>query len=119
MLRITQAQMDLMSASMHERFERAMAAHARATFPAQTAQASEAQLLDAIRFVVQQGQGYGILFQDDLRRFMELFFSHGPHFLSDARFAPLLTALQREDVDGTQKMDEVDRVERAVLMGRL
>ena len=119
MLTITQAQMDLMSAAMHERFEKAMAAHARATFPAETAQASDAQLFHAIRFVVQQGQGYGIVFQDDLRRFMELFFSHGPHFLSQARFAPLLAALQLDDVDGTQKMDEVDRIERAVLMGRL
>jgi hypothetical protein len=78
----------------------------------------ELALLGAVRAIVTHGNTFGIVLQDDLRRFMELCFSHGHSFLEQERFSPLLWSLQRADLDGTQKMDEVDRRERAILMGR-
>jgi hypothetical protein len=116
-LTISQMQMDLLSSSIYARVETAMTKHARETFPEKTQQASNLQLSGAIRFVVEQGNTYGIVLQEDIRRFMELFFSHGPDFLGETRFAPLLNTLQRDDLSGTAKMNLIDMLEPALVVG--
>ena len=112
---VTAEQMVQLSEAKRSQFEQLMIRHIRANFSREAQPVSDEKLLLAVRFAMELGERYGIVLQDDLRRFIEFLSTYGSQFSNRPQFASVVEVLARQDLDGTEKMDRVDRLEQYLI----
>lgn len=106
MLTIRQTQITAFEKPIEKRFEKRMLAHLRMRFAARLSGKKDETILVAIQYGAEKAQGYGIVREYDIRRYLEHMVQHGPQFhLTD--WAQPVLALRG---DGRDKMDRIDAI---------
>jgi hypothetical protein len=100
---------------MREQFEECLVTHLQEKFPERTQDFSDDSLRVVVQDSVKQAEGYGIASEEDLRRFLEYVLLYGTQLdrREDTRW--IGETLRRPDLDGTAKMDLLDRLELQAL----
>lgn len=102
--------MEIFGDNMRRQFERRMTHHLRARFPKETMTLDERSLQDVVVSGIRQAEGYGIDFEEDVRRYLEYMMVLSPDFDADPHTAWAGAILRRDDIDGALKMDHIDNV---------
>jgi hypothetical protein len=102
--------MELFSDYMRHQFEGRMTHHLRARFPDETRAFDEHSLHEVVIWGIRRAEGYGIDFEDDIRRYLEYMMVLSRDFDTNLQTAWAGDILRRRDVDGARKMTEIDNV---------
>jgi len=113
-VKIQQAQLDAISARLRADFEDRLQRHLCESYPDTIGAMPPAVRLASVRLWIGRAEGYGIVLQDDIRRFAELWAGHGDSMETDPERPWIGTTLRRSDLDGTEKMDLLDALETSV-----
>lgn len=112
MLLVQREQMDRLGTQRRLEFEHRLAQHLRAAFPGVVERKADDALLETVRSGCRTGARFGIVQQDDLRRLLEFLMTHDQAIRSDDRVRDeVMAILGRQDIDGTRKMDALDRLD--------
>ena len=118
MLNISQAQMGQFGAYARERFVVGMVRHLRQKFPDRAAGVSDDTLRALVHSGIRQAEAHDVVFEDDIRRFLEYLVIYGSP-LDERPQAPWLgRILHRDDIDGAAKLDLIGEHELALLRGQ-
>lgn len=111
MLHIRKEQMDVLRAYMCRQFEQRMVKYVRGKFYNQVKDLSDEKIYTFVQYSMNKAKQYCIEYEDDIRRYIEYLVIYGT--LLDAREEPqwIVDILQRDDLDGTAKMDLIDNCE--------
>ena len=110
MLQIRRSQMEAFSKQMEDAFVKRMVRHLRADFPEELT-AHDLQETDLDRFArrgVNDARGYGVVNEKDVQLYIECMVLLCPDFDRSDRFPWAGETLKREDLDGEQKMDQIN-----------
>src|SRR5438067_2425975 len=114
MLQIRPQQMKTLSQRMLDDFVEEMVTHLIAIYPADTSK----KTLDGLRaFVIggiSEAEEYGIIYQPDIRRFLEFITPRGSDWEERVESSWALTLLRDQHLSGTAKMDRIDDQELLV-----
>jgi hypothetical protein len=114
MLKVRREQMETFRTQRQARFVQRMVDYLRVTFSTQTKNLTD----DHLRETVQQGErkahDYGIVYEDDIRRFLGYVVVYGLTLDSHPQTQWIADILHRHDIDGTVKMDFLDDYELRV-----
>ena len=108
MLVIRDDQIEAFDESMLRNFKNRMVSHLRTACPQETSDMSEEELRALIQGGIDKAESYEIFEDDDVRRFLEYMLILNPDFDQDSSFPEIQEILNDEEMDGTEKMDEVD-----------
>jgi hypothetical protein len=111
MLTIREEQMQALSGLVLEQYERRMVEHLRATFPDRTKNLQDDRIRAAVQSCVKNANDHGIVYEDDIRRFIEYVVIYGTALDARAETRWIGDILRRDDLDGTAKMDLIDSLE--------
>ena len=109
---IRKEQMDTFSKSQVDAFVARMVKHLRGDFPAQceAQQLQEEDLDSFVRQGMTDAKQYGVVYEDDIRLYIECRVLLSPKFDRDKKNYPWAgEILRRDDIDGTAKMNEIDQ----------
>ena len=108
--RVREGQMRAFSEELETRFVTRMVRHLRDDFPADLArQKLEVKDLEPlVRRGLAESRKYGVVNEGDVERYVECMVVLSPSFDVDPKFRWAKEILQREDLDGESKMDEID-----------
>jgi len=108
MLVIRDDQIQAFDESMLRSFKNRMFSHLRKVCPEETSNMSEEELRSLIQGGIVKAESYEIFEDDDVRRFLEYTLILKPDFDQDSSFPEIQEILNDEEMDGTEKMDEID-----------
>ena len=108
MLVIRDDQIEAFDESMLRNFKNRMVSHLREACPEETSDMSEEELRALIQGGIDKAESYEIFEDDDVRRFLEYMLILNPDFDQDSSFPEIQEILNDEEMDGTEKMDEID-----------
>ncbi len=108
MLKIRPEQDQALSAYMRESFVKRAAAHLRTAVPDKTAQMPEAELLEFVRRGTEHAEGYKVVIEWDVCRFLEYRMRYGATFDTSAKTPWIGETLRNPAYDGTSKMDRIE-----------
>jgi len=108
MLVIRDEQIEALDESMLRSFRNQMVSHLRKACPEETSNMSEEELGSLIQGGIVKAESYEIFEDDDVRRFLEYMLILNPDFDQDSDFPEIQEILNDEEMDGTEKMDEID-----------
>lgn len=117
MLTIRRKQMVVFTEAMRELLESRLESHLRSACPARTSAMTRARLRELVHQGVDRAGAHGVVFELDLRHYLELALRHGPGFdkAPETRWAGEILA--RRDLDGTEKINRLLDFELFVLGG--
>jgi len=115
MLIIRDEQMDVLRAHMRRQYEQRIVKHLREKFPDRTKDLPDKRIRDAVQNSMKKAESYGLEYEDDIRRFIEYLVIYGTKFDTQEETRWIGDILQRNDLDGTAKMDMIDNCEIEVL----
>jgi len=108
MLVIRDEQIKALDESMLRSFRNRMVSHLRTACPEETSDMSDEELRALIQRGIDKAESYEIFEDDDVRRFLEYMLILKPDFDQDSSFPEIQEILNDEEMDGTEKMDEID-----------
>jgi len=108
MLVIRDEQIEALDESMLRSFRNRMVSHLRTACPEGTSGMSDEELRVLIQGGIDKAESYEIFEDDDVRRFLEYMLILKPDFDQDSSFPEIQETLTHEEMDGTEKMDEID-----------
>jgi glucose-6-phosphate 1-dehydrogenase len=108
MLVIRDEQIEALDESMLRSFRNHMVSHLRKACPERTSGMSDEELRALIQGGIDRAESYEIFEDEDVRRFLEYMLILNPDFDQDSSFPEIQEILNDEEMDGTEKMDEVD-----------
>jgi glucose-6-phosphate 1-dehydrogenase len=108
MLVIRDEQIKALDESMLRSFKNRMVSHLRRTCPEETSGMSDEELRTLIQDGINKAESYQIFEDNDVRRFLEYMLILNPDFDQDSSFPEIQEILNDEEMDGTEKMDEID-----------
>ena len=108
MLVIRDEQIEALDESMLRSFKNHMVSHLRKVCPEETSGMSDEELRALIQGGIDKAESYEIFEDDDVRRFLEYMLILSPDFDQDSSFPEIREILNNEEMDGTEKMDEID-----------
>ncbi len=108
MLVIRDDQIEAFDESMLRSFKNRMFSHLREACPEETSRMSDGELRALIQGGIDKAESYEIFEDNDLRRFLEYMLILNPDFDQDSSFPEIQEILNHEEMDGTEKMDEID-----------
>ena len=108
MLVIRDDQIEAFDESMLRSFKNRMVSHLREACPEETSDMSDEELRALIQGGIDRAESYQIFEDDDVRRFLEYVLILSPDFDQDSSFPQIQEILNHEEMDGTEKMDEID-----------
>ena len=100
--------MEALSEHMGRQFEDRMVKHLRATFPEQTLPFDDNGLRNLIVGGIKRAEGYGIVFEDDIQRYLEYMMVLSQDFDTNPHTSWAGDILRGGDTDGAQKMTRID-----------
>jgi hypothetical protein len=115
MLIIRDEQMDVLRAHMRRQYEQHIVKHLREKFPDRTKDLPDKRIRDTMQNGMKKAEGYGLEYEDDIRRFIEYSVMYGTKSDNQEETRWIGDILQRNDLDGTAKMDMIDNCEIEVL----
>jgi hypothetical protein len=107
---IRQQQMEMLSHQMQQQFENRMVAHLRMNFPSHHLTANEQSLRTLIRKGIERTKDYDVVFEDDIRRFLEYMVVISPDFDANPATSWAGDILRSKNATGVQKMRRIDNV---------
>lgn len=116
MLRIRKEQNDALAEYMLSEFVKRVMVHLRAEYPQETQPMNDEELRDFVEDGIQKAEGYNIELEDDVQEFIEFMVVYGPKFDNDPKFRWAKQILDNNDLDGSEKMDEIGQKEAFLLM---
>lgn len=119
MLSICKKQMEIFSNTMLKRFEYRLLEHLRERFPEQTKDLPDEKILFVVQTGMKKAETFGIIYEDDIRRFIEYLVIYGTRLDIREDFQWIGDILHRDDLNGTAKMDRIDTLELQVLRRQL
>ncbi len=111
MLILRKEQIDALKAAMRRRFEIRMVEHIRQTFPDHTKNVSDEKIHYAVQEITRKAEGFGIEFEDDIRRFIEYIVIYGTQLDVKEETLWMANILRCDNLNGTTKMDMIDDYE--------
>ena len=111
MLMIRKKQMEYFREHANKQFRDRMAVHLRSNFLEQTKLMKEYDLRNTIQAGIEKAKGYSVIAEDDVQRFLECMMTYGTEFDVNTKTSWVGDILQREDIDGSMKMDLIDSFE--------
>jgi glucose-6-phosphate 1-dehydrogenase len=108
MLVIRDEQIKALDESMLRSFKNRMVSYLREACPKEALNMSDEELRSLIQGGIDKAESYGIFEDEDVRRFLEYMLILNPDFDQDSSFPEIQEILNDEEMDGTEKMDEVD-----------
>jgi hypothetical protein len=114
MLSISRVQMRQLGAVSRDRFIRRMAVHLRSKFKARAAAIPDDRLRAQIEQGMAEAKGHGVVYEDDIRRYLELLVIYGTPLDQQPQAPWLADILHDQAFDGQRKLDLIDH---AVLQG--
>jgi glucose-6-phosphate 1-dehydrogenase len=108
MLVIRDDQIEAFDESMLRNFRNHMVSHLRRVCPEEASDMSDEELRALIQGGIDKAESYEILEDEDVRRFVEYMLILNPDFDQDSSFPKIQEILNDEEMDGTEKMDEID-----------
>jgi hypothetical protein len=114
MLKVRKEQMETFRMQMQARFVLRMVDYLRVTFPAQTKNLTDDHLRETVQQGERKAQDYGVVYEDDIRRFLGYVVVYGLTLDSHPQTQWIADILHRHDIDGTVKMDFLDDYELRV-----
>jgi hypothetical protein len=108
MLTIRKEQMEALSEHMLDSFRKRLAEHLRQKLPAHTELMDAPTLEATINAGIERAGRCGVTGENDIRRFVECMFVHGPHFDTDPAAAWAGDILRTDGLSGTEKMDRIE-----------
>ena len=106
-MRIRSEQMESLSESMRSRYVKRMVTMLRGDFPESFSAVNPAELERAVQSTIDQAAGYGVTHESDLTFYIRLQGVLGIRFQADPQHAWIGEIFQRNDLSGTEKMDQV------------
>jgi hypothetical protein len=107
MLVIRAEQMKAMAKYAREGFIGRMMAHLRRNFAQQIEDRSDEELRAFVVGGMDSARQYGVELENDVRRYLECMVTHGADFDTAPKTAWAGEILRREDLGGTQKMEQI------------
>ncbi|CDH44861.1 hypothetical protein [Candidatus Contendibacter odensensis] len=117
MLSIRKEQMEVLSGYMREQFEWRMVKHLREKFPDRTKDLADDKIRVVVQSSMKKAEGYGIEYEDDIRRFLEYLVIYGTRLDVREETQWIGDILRRNDLTGTAKMNLIDSRELEALRG--
>lgn len=114
MLSISRVQMRQLGAVSRDRFVRRMLVHLRSKFKGRAETLSDEQLQAQIEQGMKEAQRHGVVYEDDIRRYLEFLMIFGAPLDQQAQAPWLADILHAKAFDGQRKLDLIDH---AVLQG--
>jgi glucose-6-phosphate 1-dehydrogenase len=108
MLVIRDEQIEAFDESMLRSFKNRMLLHLRTACPEESLNMSDEELRTLIQGGIDKAESYQIFEDNDMRRFLEYMLILSPDFDQDSSFPEIQEILNHEEMDGTEKMDEID-----------
>jgi hypothetical protein len=108
MLKVRKTQMDSLSEAMLKQFEDRMVIHLRSACPEQTHDMPDANLRVMVQSGISKAREYGVIAEDDIRRYLELMIVYGTDFDISPQTSWAGEILQTKDLDGSAKIDRLD-----------
>ena len=108
MLRIRTEQFDVFSKHMRQQFEDRMAVRLRSRFPDHTRPIEEPELRTFIRNGIERAATHNVTAEFDVQRYLEYMVKYGQEFDASPDMSWAGDILNREDLDGSEKMDRID-----------
>lgn len=108
MLIIRNEQREAFRLYMREKFERRMSAHLQSRFPEQTNDMTEQSMSDFIRSGITKAEGYQIVTEGDVQRFLEYMCTLGADFDINSETSWAAEILGNEHIDGSEKIDRIE-----------
>jgi hypothetical protein len=103
---IRNAQMEALAQDREQQFERRVAAHLRASWPARCAATSDDELVSAVRAASARAAAHGLTRARDVARYIDLAYLVGPDFESEP---PWVGEILRSTRYPARKIDEIYR----------
>jgi len=116
MLFIREEQREAFRQYMLEKFEYSMLVHLQSSFPEQTEGMTEPHMLDFIRSGIQKAEGYEVVTEGDVQRFLELMLTFSVDFDVNSETPWAAEILGNEHIDGSEKIDRLDEHIRSILL---
>lgn len=107
---IREAQRQEFAKQSQKKFEDKMVVHLNKAFTEEAKNWQEEDLREFIRRGMQKAFSYKIEIEADVSRFIEYMFCYGENFDTSEKLEWFQPVLNSEELDGTQKMDAVDRL---------
>jgi hypothetical protein len=114
MLSISRSQMRQLGAVSRDRFVRRMAAHLRGKFKGRATALPDERLRAQIEQGMAEARRHGMVYEDDIRRYLEFLVIFGAPLDQQAQAPWLADILHDKAFDGQRKLDLIDH---AVLQG--
>ena len=110
-MKIRKEQMDALRKSREDAFVARMVKHLRNDFRKGrvTQHIAEGDLEALVRRGITDAEKYGVIYEDDVRLYIECMVVLGPMFDQDQRCGWAGELLRQEGLDGTTKMDQIDQ----------
>lgn len=108
MLTIQDSQMLELRAQARQRFVDAMCIHLRRKFAARTAGMNDEQLADRVHYGMAEAQRHGVVFKDDIRRYLEYMVIYGAPLDALPALPWLGGILNRSTLSGADKLALID-----------
>ncbi|NQZ06101.1 MAG: hypothetical protein HRT35_02980 [Algicola sp.] len=109
MLAISETQLKKLSDHMRHQFEQRMISYLKNRHPDNIQNLSEEDITNVVKNRTKSAESYGIVYENDIRRFIEYFVINGTH--PDDENENIESVLQCNNIDGTTKMDRIDDLE--------
>src|SRR5262245_52446241 len=109
MFRIRKEQMDALARHLEESFALRMVRHLLDDFPVQVAalELQEKDLPPLVRRGMANAERYGVVYEEDVERYIECLVLLGPDFDQDPRYPWAAEILNKKELSGRAKMDQV------------
>ena len=108
MLTISPVQMRHFGEVSRDRFVQRMALHLRTRFAQRAADLSDEGLTAQIELGMAEAQGHGVVYEDDIRRYLEYLVIYGAPLDQQATVTGLADILHDEALSGSAKLDLID-----------
>ena len=118
MLSISHFQMGQFGVISRDRFVRSMVDHLRGKFAARAAGMSDERLAEQVRLGMGEAKGHGVIYEDDIRRYLEYLVIHGTPLAQRPQAPWLAEILHNQALSGRRKLDLIGEYELQLLRSR-
>lgn len=118
MLSISRSQMDTLGAYTAQRFVMAMVRHLRRKFAQRAAGLSDEVMADLVRRGVDEAEGHGVVFERDIRRYLEYMVIYGAPLAALPNAPWLGDILRRSELSASARLDRIGEHELKLLRDR-
>lgn len=110
MLEITESQWSILSQNLDTQFIKKCARRIKVDFPEAFLKYDihPDNLVTLVRDSLKRAKGYGLQYKADLILFLDCTMTLGPNFDHDSQHPAIFEILQRNDIDGSEKMKLID-----------